>query len=115
MDTPTAQQLKADLVNRDKKRKENTFQTRQGGSKRPISDDAFDRLFEFMVELGLITKDAEENFQLPQIVRTQLEDEERYKRFLSRRVTELLEQNDINIADLRKAARSINYPDVRNP
>jgi|SRR5208337_169891 len=113
----TPQQLKADLVNRDKIRKENTFQTRQRGTnrKRPLSDDAFARLFEFMIELGLITRDAEENFQLPKIVRTQLEDEERYKRFLSRRVTELLEQNDINMTDLRKAAQRINYPDVRDP
>ena len=111
------QQLKANLVSRDKNRNENIFQTRQRGSnrKRPLSDDAFGRLFEFMLELGLIAKDAEENFQLPQIVRTQLEDEERYKRFLSRRVTELLEQNDINIPDLRKATQSINYPKVRNP
>lgn len=109
--------MKASLVNRDKSRNENTFQTRPRGSnrKRPLSDDAFDRLFEFMLELGLITKDAEENFQLPQIVRAQLEDEERYKRFLSRRVTELLEQNDINIDDLRKATKNINYPRIRNP
>jgi hypothetical protein len=68
-----------------------------------------------MIELGLITRDGEENFQLPKIILTQLEDEERYKRFLSRRVTGLLEQNDINMADLRKAAQKINYPDVRDP
>jgi hypothetical protein len=113
----TPQQLKAHLANRDKVRKEAVFQgRRQGpGQRRPLSDDAFQRLFEFMQELGLITKDAKENLLLPATVQGQLEDEQRYKIFLSRRVSELLEQSDISIPDLRKATNSINYPRVRDP
>jgi hypothetical protein len=113
----TPQQIKADLIVRDRKRDESNFHVRQRASKRKraLSDDAFDRLFALMIELELIKRDEGENFQIPQVVRTQLAEEGRYKIFLSRKVTALLDQADATIADIKQAAEAINYPSVRDP
>jgi hypothetical protein len=113
----TPQQIKADLTVRDRKRGESNFHVRLRGSKRKstLSDDAFDRLFALMIELELIRRDENENLQVLPNVRAQLADEDRYKIFLSRKVTALLDRADATIADIRQVAEAINYPDVRDP
>lgn len=110
-------QLKAALVARDKNRSENHFHTRPKAArqKRPLSDEAFDRLFQLMTSLDLIRRDKSDDYVISDPVKNSLSDDARYKLLLSRRVTDLLDQNGANIASIREAALTINYPDVRDP
>jgi len=109
------QQQKAELIKRDKVRAENNFHNLKNSSanRRPLSDVSFEKLFEFMIELDLIKRDKSDDFVVPELVKASLDDDARYKLLLSRRVTDLLDRHDANIAEIRTAAQSINYPNVR--
>jgi hypothetical protein len=111
------QAAKSAMVARDKIRAEENFHGRQRSTnrKKPISDESFEKLFGLMVDLDLLRRDKSEDLYIPDSVREALNDEERYKLMLSRRITEYLEKRDANIADVRKASESINYPRVRDP
>lgn len=113
----TPQELKDALVDRDRKRDENNFHTRQRASdkKKPLSPGAFEKLFNLMAELDLIRKDRADDFVITDIVRKAVDDDARYKLLLSARVTEFLDRNGAKIGSIRQAAESINYPDVRDP
>jgi hypothetical protein len=111
------QSAKTAMVARDKARSEDNFHSRQRSTnrKKAVSDESFDKLFGLMVDLDLLRRDKSEDLYIPDTVKESLNDDERYKLMLSRRVTEYLEKRDANIADIRKASESISYPKVRDP
>jgi hypothetical protein len=111
------QNAKSAMVARDKARTEDNFHARQSSStrKKPISDESFEKLFSLMVELDLLRKNQAEDYYITEAVKDALNDDERYKLLLSRRIADYLEKRDANITEIRKAAESINYPRVRNP
>jgi hypothetical protein len=111
------QALKGSMVARDKSRGEDNFHVRQISTsrKKSLSDASFERLLSLMIDLDLLRKDKSEDFYIPDAVKDSLDDDERYKLILSRRVTQYLEKNEVTIAAMRQAANSINYPNVRDP
>ena len=110
-------ELKQSVVSRDKARTEENFLIKKASTKRknPISDEAFDRLLRFMMDIDLLRKNKTDDFYLPDAVKDLLDDDERYRLMLSRRVTDYLDKNEVSVAQIRRAAASINYPDVRDP
>jgi hypothetical protein len=115
--TWSPKQLKEQLVRRDKRRGENNFHIRQNSSTKaqPVSDGSLDKLFNMMIDLDLIRKNKEDDLFMPEVVKTALDDDARYKLLLSRRITDLLERNNADIGEIKAAALSINYPSVRDP
>jgi hypothetical protein len=110
-------ELKAAVVSRDKSRTEENFLTKQTATKRkkPVSDESFDRLLRLMVELDLLRKDKTDDFYMPDAVKDSLDDDERYRLMLSRRITEYLDKCQVTIAQIRQATQLIQYPNVRDP
>jgi hypothetical protein len=111
------QALRGAMVARDKSRGEDNFHLRRVSTnrKKSLSDESFERLLNLMIDLDLLRKDKSEDFYIPDAVKHSLDDDERYKLMLSRRVTEYLEKSDVTITEIRQAADSINYPNVRDP